>query len=122
MAICDTVAAMQEVTVESLEGWQGRESAPGELAEFGDRPEEHVRENAPRPTPKGVRCAGERSALEYDLVLEPSGLLAAATGYPSEPVAGAELARRAGSGLGGGTVEQAYLAGGRGRGWRLGRR
>jgi hypothetical protein len=93
-------------------------SAPGptpeelaELAELRTLLEEYATENAFRTVLRGVRCAGERSALEYDLVLEPSGLLAATTGYLFAPVVGPDLVRRVGLGLGGGTVEQAYLIG-----------
>ena len=92
-----------------------RGPSSGELAELAQiraRLEEHAAENAFRTVLRGVRCAGERSALEYDLVLEPSGLLAATTGYLFAPIVGADLVRRVGSGLGwGGTVEQAYLVG-----------
>jgi hypothetical protein len=93
----------------------GIEPTPRELEELGEiraRLEEHARENHFRTVLKGVRCAGERSALEYDLVLEPSGLLAATTAYLFAPVVAADLVRRVGFGLAeGGAVEQAYLVG-----------
>lgn len=88
---------------------------PAELSELDGiraRLEEHARENAFRTVLRGVRCAGERSALEYDLVLEPSGLLAATTGYLFAPIVGRELVERVGIGLDeGAAVEQAYLIG-----------
>ena len=92
-----------------------REPAPEELAEVEEirtRLEAHARENGFRTVLKGVRCAGERSALEYDLVLEPSGLLAATTGYLFAPVVGRDLVERVGVGLRSGeAVEQAYMIG-----------
>jgi hypothetical protein len=61
---------------------------------------------------RGVRCAHQRSAPEYELVLEPSGLLAATTGYLFAPVVGPELVDRVTVGLReGDAVEQAYLVG-----------
>jgi hypothetical protein len=59
---------------------------------------------------EGVRCGG--SGLEYDLVLRPSGLLAATTGYHFAPVAGPDLMEKLEVCLGeGGAVEQAYVIG-----------
>lgn len=83
-----------------------------ELAEIRARLERYAADNAFRTVLKGVRSAGERSALEYDLVLEPSGLLAATTGYLFAPVVGRELVERVAVGLEeGDAVEQAYLIG-----------
>lgn len=83
-----------------------------ELAEIRTRLERYAAEHAFRTVLRGVRSGGERSALEYDLVLEPSGLLAATTGYLFSPVVGPELVGRVAVGLeGGAAVEQAYLVG-----------
>jgi hypothetical protein len=90
----------------------GPEPTPEELAELYEiraRLERHATENSFRTVLKNVRCAGEGSALEYDLVLEPSGLLAATIGYLFAPVVGRDLVERVG--LEGGGVEQAYLIG-----------
>ncbi len=82
------------------------------LRELSERLERYAGENAFRTVLRGVRCAGERSALEYDLVLEPSGLLAATTGYLFAPVVGSGLVDRVKAGLEeGAAVEQAYLIG-----------
>ena len=93
----------------------GREPTPEELAELDDiraRLERHATENSFKTVLKNVRNAGEDSALGYDLVLEPSGLLAATTGYLFAPVVGRELVGRVAAGLEeGATVEQAYLIG-----------
>ena len=99
-----------------VEGASGPgEPTPAELAEAAEiraRLESHARENAFATVLRNVRCGIDRSALEYDLVLEPSGLLAATTGYLFAPVVGRELVERVGVGLGeGSTVEQAYLIG-----------
>lgn len=92
-----------------------QDPTPEELAELGEirtRLERYAADNAFRTVLKGVRSAGERSALEYDLVLEPSGLLAATTGYLFAPVVGRELVERVAVGLEeGDAVEQAYLIG-----------
>ncbi|QIN82094.1 hypothetical protein GBA63_05130 [Rubrobacter tropicus] len=88
---------------------------PEELAELGEirtRLERYAADHAFRTVLRGVRSAGERSALEYDLVLEPSGLLAATTGYLFAPVVGRDLVERVAVGLEeGAAVEQAYLIG-----------
>jgi len=93
----------------------GQEPTPEELAELGEIRgllERHARENSFRTVLKNVRYAGGGSALQYDLVLEPSGLLAATTGYLFAPVVGRDLVERVGLALeGGGGVEQAYLIG-----------
>lgn len=98
----------------------GRDSGPGEptpaelatLEGIRTRLESHARENGFATVLRNVRCGIDRSALEYDLVLEPSGLLAATTGYLFAPVVGPGLVEKVGAGLGeGSTVEQAYLIG-----------
>ena len=93
----------------------GPEPTPEELAELNEiraHLERHARENSFRTVLKNVRYAGEGPPLEYDLVLEPSGLLAATTGYLFAPVVGPELVDRVAVGLReGATVEQAYLVG-----------
>ena len=94
-------ASLQQPTPEELT----------ELRRIRDGLEEHAEENAFRTVLRDVRCAGERSALSYDLVLEPAGLLAAMTGYLFAPVVDAGMVGRVGSSLGDGTVEQAYLVG-----------
>lgn len=104
--------AWLKATADAVTGTGPTPEELSELAEIRDRLEAHARENFFRTVLKGVRCTGERSALEYDLVLEPSGLLAATTGYLFAPVVSAGLVRRVGLGLEkGGTVEQAYLVG-----------
>ncbi len=91
------------------------EPTPGELAEMREiraRLENFARANAFATVLRNVRCGIDRSALEYDLVLEPSGLLAATTGYLFAPVVDVGLVEKVGVGLGeGSTVEQAYLIG-----------
>ena len=83
-----------------------------ELAEIQARLERHAAEHAFKTVLRGVRAAGGRSALEYDLVLEPSGLLAATTGYVFSPIVGPEIVDRVAAGLeDGAAVEQAYLVG-----------
>ena len=100
-ATADAVSA-QEPTPEEL----------SELEEIRARLERHARDHHFRTVLKNVRYAGEGPALEYDLVLEPSGLLAATTGYLFAPVVGRDLVERVGLVLGGGgVVEQAYLIG-----------
>ena len=91
----------------------GQEPTPDELSELEEiraRLERHATDNLFRTVLKNARYAGEGPALEYDLVLEPSGLLAATTGYLFAPVVDRDLVERVGLG-GGGTVEQAYLIG-----------
>ena len=92
-----------------------REPTPEELSELDQiraRLERYAGEHSFRTVLKDVRYAGEGSALRYDLVLEPSGLLAATTGYIFAPVVGRDLVERVGLVLdGGGVVEQAYLIG-----------
>ena len=93
----------------------GPEPTPEELSELDEirtRLERHAREHSFRTVLQNVRYGGEDPALQYDLVLEPSGLLAATTGYLFAPVVGRELVERVGVVLdGGGVVEQAYLIG-----------
>ncbi|HKH09547.1 MAG TPA: hypothetical protein VKA73_00250 [Rubrobacter sp.] len=91
----------------------GQEPTPDELSELEEiraRLERHATDNLFRTVLKNARYAGEGPALEYDLVLEPSGLLAATTGYLFAPVVDRDLVERVGLG-GGGAVEQAYLIG-----------
>ena len=91
-----------------------QEPTPEELSELEEiraRLERHARENLFRTVLKNARYAGEGPALEYDLVLEPSGLLAATTGYLFAPVVGRDLVERVELVLEGGGVEQAYLIG-----------
>jgi len=92
-----------------------REPTPEELSELDEirvRLERHARENGFKTVFEGVRHAGGGPAPEYDLVLEPSGLLAATTGYVFAPVVGRDLVERVRALLGrGGAVEQAYLIG-----------
>ena len=91
----------------------GQDPTPEELSELEEiraRLERHARENLFRTVLKNARYAGEGPALEYDLVLEPSGLLAATTGYLFAPVVDRDLVERVGLVLEGG-VEQAYLIG-----------
>jgi hypothetical protein len=84
-----------------------------ELAELDllrERLAAHAREHAFDGVLTGVRCGD--SGLEYDLVLRPSGLFAATTGYHFAPEVGPELAARLGAGLEGDpSVEQAYVIG-----------
>ena len=101
----------EQATAESLPG-QG--PTPEELAELDEiraRLEQHAREHSFETVLKNVRYGGEGPALQYDLVLEPSGLLAATTGYLFAPVVGRDLVERVGLVLDGGVVEQAYLIG-----------
>ncbi|CAA9437234.1 MAG: hypothetical protein AVDCRST_MAG22-3783 [uncultured Rubrobacteraceae bacterium] len=87
----------------------GPEPTPEELAELDEirvRLERHARQNGFKTVLKDVR---KGSAPQYDLVLEPSGLLAATTGYLFAPVVDGDLVGRVG--LEGGVVEQAYLIG-----------
>jgi hypothetical protein len=92
-----------------------QEPTPEELSELKEIRaclKRHARENSFRTVLKNVRYAGDGSALQYDLVLEPSGLLAATTGYLFAPVVGRDLVERVGVVLDGGeVVEQAYLIG-----------
>jgi hypothetical protein len=92
-----------------------QEPTPEELSELDEiraRLERHAREHSFKTVLKSVGHFGEGSAPEYDLVLEPSGLLAATTGYVFAPVVGRELVERVRALLGrGGAVEQAYLIG-----------
>ena len=83
-----------------------------ELAEIRTRLERHAAEHSFKTVLRGAGPAGGRSALEYDLVLEPSGLLAATTGYVFSPIVGPELVDRVAVGLReGAAVEQVYLVG-----------
>ena len=92
-----------------------QEPTPEELSELDEiraRLERHAREHSFKTVLKSVGTFGEGPAPEYDLVLEPSGLLAATTGYVFAPVVGRELVERVRALLGrGGAVEQAYLIG-----------
>jgi len=92
-----------------------QEPTPEELSELDEiraRLERHAREHSFKTVLKSVGHFGEGSAPEYDLVLEPSGLLAATIGYVFAPVVGRELVERVRALLGrGGAVEQAYLIG-----------
>jgi hypothetical protein len=91
------------------------EPTPEDLAELDEiraRLQRYATANSFRTVLENVRCAGDASAPEYDLVLEPSGLLAATTGYLFAPLIGPELVDRVAVGLEeGGVVEQAYLVG-----------
>ena len=85
-----------------------------ELAELGEiqaRLHRYATANSFKTVQKNVRCAGDASAPEYDLVLEPSGLFAATTGYLFAPVVGRNLVDRVAVGFEEGVVEQAYLVG-----------
>jgi hypothetical protein len=92
-----------------------QEPTPEELSELDEiqaRLEQYAREHSFKTVLKTVGHAGEGPAPEYDLVLEPSGLLAATTGYVFAPVVGRDLVERVRALLGrGGAVEQAYLIG-----------
>ncbi len=100
-AMADAVPA-QEPTPEEL----------SELDEIQARLEQYANEHSYRTVLKTVQYVGEGPAPEYDLVLEPSGLLAATTGYVFAPVVGRDLVERVRALLGrGGAVEQAYLIG-----------
>jgi hypothetical protein len=95
-------APTQEPTPEEL----------SELEEIRTRLEQHAREHSFKTVLKSVGHFGEGPAPEYDLVLEPSGLLAATTGYVFAPVVGRDLVERVRALLRrGGAVEQAYLIG-----------
>ena len=85
-----------------------------ELAELGEiraRLQRYATANSFKTVQENVRCDGDASAPEYDLVLEPSGLFAATTGYLFAPVVGRNLVDRVAVGLEEGVVEQAYLVG-----------
>jgi hypothetical protein len=92
-----------------------QEPTPKELSELEEirtRLEQHAREHSFKTVLKSVGHFGEGPAPEYDLVLEPSGLLAATTGYVFAPVVGRDLVERVRALLRrGGAVEQAYLIG-----------
>ena len=99
-ATADAVPA-QEPTPEEL----------SELEEIRARLERHASEHSFKTVIKSVGHAGG-PAPEYDLVLEPSGMFAATTGYVFAPVVGRDLVERVRALLGrGGAVEQAYLIG-----------
>ena len=99
----------------TADAFPAQEPTPEELAELDEiraRLERYAGERSFRTVLKNVRYAGDGPALRYDLVLEPSGLLAATTGYLFAPVVGRDLVERVGRVLdGGGVVEQAYLIG-----------
>ncbi len=83
-----------------------------ELEELRRGLEEHAAENGFATVLAGVPCGGEKSGLTLDLVLRPSGMFAATTGYAFLPVVRAEHVARFGVGLDEDTfVEQAYLVG-----------
>ena len=90
------------------------EPTPEELSELEEiraRLERHASEHSFKTVIKNVGDAGG-PAPEYDLVLEPSGMFAATTGYVFAPVVGRDLVERVRALLGrGGAVEQAYLIG-----------
>ena len=89
---------------------QGHGPTPEELSELGEiraRLERYADEHSFKTVLKG-----SGPAPEYDLVLEPSGMFAATTGYVFAPVVDASLVERVRALLGrGGAVEQAYLIG-----------
>lgn len=102
----------ERATADAVSGPEPTREELAELDEIRARLERHATENSFRTVLKNVRYAGEGSALEYDLVLEPSGLLAATTGYLFAPVVNRDIVERIGFALeGGGGVEQAYLVG-----------
>ena len=102
----------ERATAESLPGQGPTPEELSELDEIRARLEQHAREHSFRTVLKNVRYGGEGPALQYDLVLEPSGLLAATTGYLFAPVVDRDLVERVGLVLdGGGVVEQVYLLG-----------
>ena len=99
-ATADAVPA-QEPTPEEL----------SELEEIRARLEQYASEHSFKTVIKNVGHAGG-PAPAYDLVLEPSGMFAATTGYVFAPVVGRDLVERMRALLGrGGAVEQAYLIG-----------
>jgi hypothetical protein len=89
--------------------------AAGELEELENLREQleaFARENSFVTILEGLRCGENESALEYDLVLRPGGLLAATTGYHFAPVVGADLMGQVGACLErDDSVEQAYAIG-----------
>jgi hypothetical protein len=89
--------------------------AAGELEELENLREQleaFARENSFVTILEGLRCGENESALEYDLVLRPGGLLAATTGYQFAPVVGADLMGQVGACLErDDSVEQAYAIG-----------
>ncbi len=102
----------ERATSDAISGPEPTREELAELDEIRGRLERHARDNSFRTVLRNVRYAGDGAALQYDLVLEPSGLLAATTGYLFAPVVGRDLVERVGLVLdGGGTVEQAYLIG-----------
>jgi hypothetical protein len=102
----------EQATAESLPGQGPTPEELSELDEIRARLEQHAREHSFKTIFKSVGHFGEGPAPEYDLVLEPSGLLTATTGYVFAPVVGRDLVERVRTLLGrGGAVEQAYLIG-----------
>ena len=102
----------EQATAESLPGQGPTPEELSELDEIRARLEQHAREHSFKTVLKSVGHFGEGPAPEYDLVLEPSGLLAATTGYVFVPVVGRDLVERVRALLErGGAVEQAYLIG-----------
>jgi hypothetical protein len=102
----------EQATAESLPGQGPTPEELSELDEIRARLEQHAREHSFKTVLKSVGHFGEGPAPEYDLVLEPSGLLAATTGYVFASVVGRDLVERVRALLRrGGAVEQAYLIG-----------
>ena len=99
----------------AADGLPDQEPTPEELMELDEiraRLERYASEHSFKTVLKGAGHAGEGPAPEYDLVLEPSGMFAATTGYVFAPVVGRDLVERVRALLGrGGAVEQAYLIG-----------
>lgn len=91
------------------------EPNPEELAELQDlkqRLMQHAAEHSFTTILEGVQCGGERSNLEYDLVLRPASLYAVTTGYFFAPVVEPEVMARIGVSLEEDSfVEQVYVIG-----------
>src|SRR5215204_4934221 len=83
-----------------------------ELAAMRRGLEEHAAEHEFATVLADVPCGGEGSGQTFDLVLRPTGMFAATTGYAFLPVVRAEHVARLGVSLAEDTfVEQAYLVG-----------
>jgi hypothetical protein len=83
-----------------------------ELAALKQRLKEHARENSFATVVEEVPCGGVGSDQQLDLVLRPTGMFAATTGYVFLPVVSPEHVARYGVSLEEETfVEQAYLVG-----------
>ena len=91
------------------------EPNPEELAELQDLKQhlmQHAAEHSFTTILEGVQCGGERSNLEYDLVLRPASLYAVTTGYFFAPVVEPEVMARIGVSLEEDSfVEQVYVIG-----------